>query len=226
MYKRHTIIKLKDDKSNYKEVIKSYEEKIKFLLAKIEVPESLYEDMYQVGLMGVIEALNNYKGPYLAAKVERSILMNFERYIFANRTLTGYGLRNYRLDEFKILINCESADELAGIYFNYSEYNPQEKYAVSSITYDDDYTLANDSVRPTEDFAINNIDILKLYELLDTLNPRAKYCLINYYGLYGSTPKTLETIAKELGVTYQNIQDIINNAISKLRVKFDNYPKL
>ena len=78
MYKRHTIIKLKDDKSNYKEVIKSYEEKIKFLLAKIEVPESLYEDMYQVGLMGVIEALNNYKGPYLAAKVERSILMNFE----------------------------------------------------------------------------------------------------------------------------------------------------
>ena len=54
MYKRHTIIKLKDDKSNYKEVIKSYEEKIKFLLAKIEVPESLYEDMYQVGLMGVI----------------------------------------------------------------------------------------------------------------------------------------------------------------------------
>ena len=59
---------------------------IKFLLAKIEVPESLYEDMYQVGLMGVIEALNNYKGPYLAAKVERSILMNFERYIFANRT--------------------------------------------------------------------------------------------------------------------------------------------
>ncbi|MCX4255017.1 MAG: hypothetical protein OSJ63_07155 [Bacilli bacterium] len=62
--------------------------------------------------------------------------------------------------------------------------------------------------------------------MLDTLNPRAKYCLINYYGLYGSTPKTLETIAKELGVTYQGIEDIINNAISKLRVKIASYHKL
>ena len=49
MYKRHTIIKLKDDKSNYKEVIKSYEEKIKFLLAKIKDQESINEDMYQLG---------------------------------------------------------------------------------------------------------------------------------------------------------------------------------
>jgi len=58
-----------------------------------------------------------------------------------------------------------------------------------------------------------------LKEVFATLTPREKTVLAMRYGLEDDTPKTLEEIGGQFGVTRERIRQIQNEALKKLRAK-------
>ena len=62
-------------------------------------------------------------------------------------------------------------------------------------------------------------DSAMLREVFSTLSPREKTILTMRYGLEDDTPKTLEEIGGEFGVTRERIRQIQNEALKKLRAK-------
>lgn len=58
-----------------------------------------------------------------------------------------------------------------------------------------------------------------LLNLIDSLPPPEKYALVEYYGLAGNPPRTLEAIAKDEGVTRERIRQRIAKARKRLRVR-------
>lgn len=61
-----------------------------------------------------------------------------------------------------------------------------------------------------------------LKEVFATLSPREKTILAMRYGLEDDTPRTLEEIGGQFGVTRERIRQIQNEALKKLRAKVKN----
>ncbi len=62
-------------------------------------------------------------------------------------------------------------------------------------------------------------DTAVLKEVFSTLSPRERTILTMRYGLEDDTPRTLEEIGGEFGVTRERIRQIQNEALKKLRAK-------
>ena len=79
-----------------------------------------------------------------------------------------------------------------------------------------DYISCDESKQPnneTQNILLNN-DIRKALKHLDN---RERTILINRYGLFGESRKTLEEIGQILGFSKERIRQIENQAIKKLR---------
>jgi RNA polymerase primary sigma factor len=71
------------------------------------------------------------------------------------------------------------------------------------------------------DRVLQENDSALLKEVFQTLSPREKTILAMRYGLEDDTPKTLEEIGDEFGVTRERIRQIQNEALKKLRAKVE-----
>jgi RNA polymerase primary sigma factor len=71
------------------------------------------------------------------------------------------------------------------------------------------------------DHVLQENDSALLKEVFQTLTPREKTILAMRYGLEDDTPKTLEEIGGEFGVTRERIRQIQNEALKKLRAKVE-----
>ena len=63
-----------------------------------------------------------------------------------------------------------------------------------------------------------------IYKALNHLDKRERTILINRYGLFGESRKTLEEIGQILGFSKERIRQIENQAIKKLREEKVNIP--
>ena len=84
----------------------------------------------------------------------------------------------------------------------------------------EDYISCDESKQPnneTQNILLNN----DIYKALNHLDNRERTLLINRYGLFGESRKTLEEIGQILGFSKERIRQIENQAIKKLREEKD-----
>lgn len=84
----------------------------------------------------------------------------------------------------------------------------------------EDYISCDESKQPnneTQNILLNN----DIYKALNHLDNRERTILINRYGLFGESRKTLEEIGQILGFSKERIRQIENQAIKKLREEKD-----
>ena len=60
--------------------------------------------------------------------------------------------------------------------------------------------------------------ISTIISLMDSLTPREKEVISQYYGILGYEAKTLEEVGKEMGLTKERIRQITEKALMKMRI--------
>jgi len=76
------------------------------------------------------------------------------------------------------------------------------------------------AIAPFDELARND-DNTSMREILATLDARESRILRMRFGLDNGSPKTLEEVGAQLGVTRERIRQIQDQALQKMRVKFD-----
>ena len=191
-----------------------------------------YEDLYQLGALGFVKAINNYDATYNvkfttyavpmiageikrflrddgSVKVSRSIkhtAIIIKNYIseFSKNNLTNPSLEQISKD-----LNIEINDIVFALEANTSPLSLNDKYNNDN----DGLAIAD---RLTDDFSIDKfMDKLTLREILKDLNAREKQIIIMRYYF----DKTQSEIAKELGVSQVQVSRIENKVLSELKDK-------
>lgn len=78
--------------------------------------------------------------------------------------------------------------------------------------------IADEKADSPDKILWNNDAIDQLYYLLNKLKERERRIIVLRFGLDGEKPKTLETIANEMGITRERIRQIQNLALRKVRL--------
>ncbi len=193
-----------------------------------------YDDLYQLGAMGFVKAINNYDPtfnvkfttyavPMIAGeikrflrddgtiKVSRSIkYMSIQIKNFINE-YTKTHLNNPSLDVISKKLNLDINDVVLALEANVSPLSLNEKYNDSS----DAISLVD---KITDSFSVENlVNKLALREIIEELTAREKQVIIMRYYL----DKTQSEIAKELGVSQVQISRIENKILLEMKEKLN-----
>ena len=191
-----------------------------------------YDDLYQLGAMGFVKAINNYDAsfnvkfttyavPMIAGeikrflrddgtiKVSRSIkYMSIEIKNFIN-DYTKTHTNNPSLDIIAKSLNLDPNDVVLALEANTTPLSLNEKYNEDS----ESMSLID---KITDNFSVDSlINKLALRELIETLTAREKQVIIMRYYL----DKTQSEIAKELGVSQVQISRIENKVLGEMKDK-------
>lgn len=79
-----------------------------------------------------------------------------------------------------------------------------------------DYIIDKKTKTP-DSIAIQKSERKEIRNLIDKLEDREKYIILNRFGINGNKEKTLEKIGKELGFSKERIRQIEKNCLKKLR---------
>ena len=72
----------------------------------------------------------------------------------------------------------------------------------------------------------NTIRLEAMDSLLERLRPDEKELVMRYYGMYGQSPATLMTLAKEVGLSRERVRQKISNSLKRLKVFAIQHPIL
>ena len=191
-----------------------------------------YEDLYQLGALGFVKAINNYDSSYNvkfttyavpmiageikrflrddgSVKVSRSIKYTA---IMVKNFISNYNkerLQNPTLEEISQALNLEVNDIVFALEANSSPLSLNEKF-----NNDEDGVMVADKI--SDGFSVDKLtDKLALREMLEDLSAREKQVIIMRYYL----DKTQTEIAKELGVSQVQVSRIENKVLNELKDK-------
>ena len=194
-----------------------------------------YEDLYQLGAMGFVKAINNYDAsfnvkfttyavPMIAGEIKRFLRddgsIKVSRSIKHNAILIKNYLQecnskneqNPSIEEIGIKLNIDVNDVILALEANTNPVSLDEKVSNE----DDSYNLAE---KLADSFSVENmVNKLALRELIKNLTAREKQIIIMRYYL----DKTQSEIAKELGVSQVQISRIENKVLLDLKDKLEN----
>ena len=191
-----------------------------------------YDDLYQLGAMGFVKAINNYDPtfnvkfttyavPMIAGEIKR--FLRDDGTIKVSRSIkymaiqvknfisdyTKEHLNSPTLETISKSLNIEVNDVVLALEANVSPLSLNEKYNDSV----DSMSLAD---KLTDSFSVENlVNKLALRELIESLTAREKQVIIMRYYL----DKTQSEIAKELGVSQVQISRIENKVLLEMKEK-------
>ena len=194
-----------------------------------------YDDLYQLGAMGFVKAINNYDSsfnvkfttyavPMIAGEIKRFLRddgsIKVSRSIKHNAILIKNYLQecvssnkpNPSIEEISIKLNMDVNDVVLALEANTNPISLDEKVSND----DDSYNLVE---KLADGFSAENmVNKLALRELIKNLTAREKQIIIMRYYL----DKTQSEIAKELGVSQVQISRIENKVLLDLKDKLEN----
>lgn len=191
-----------------------------------------YEDLYQLGALGFVKAINNYDASYnvkfttyavpmIAGEIKRFLRDDGSVKVSRSIKHTAIEVKNFineyhkehlenpSLEIISSKLNLEPNDIILALEANTSPLSLNDKY-----NNDDDSVAIMDKL--SDGFSVDKFtDKLALRELLEDLSAREKQVIIMRYYL----DKTQTEIAKELGVSQVQVSRIENKVLNKLKDK-------
>ena len=191
-----------------------------------------YEDLYQLGAMGFVKAINNYDDnfnvkfttyavPMIAGEIKR--FLRDDGTIKVSRSIkhTAIQIKNFvneynkmhanspSLEIISKTLNLDVNDVILALEANTTPLSLNEKYNEES----DGVTLVD---KVCDNFSVEKLtNKLALRELIEELSAREKQVIIMRYYL----DKTQSEIAKELGVSQVQISRIENKVLCEMKDK-------
>lgn len=191
-----------------------------------------YDDLYQLGAMGFVKAINNYDPtfnvkfttyavPMIAGEIKR--FLRDDGTIKVSRSIKQMAIQiknfiteyskshqnNPTLEIISKSLNLDCNDVVIALEANTNPMSLNEKFGESS----DSLSL---SEKIADNFSVENlVDKLALRELIENLSSREKRVIIMRYFL----DKTQSEIAKELGVSQVQISRIENKVLLEMKEK-------
>lgn len=189
-----------------------------------------YDDLYQLGAMGFVKAINNYDAnfnvkfttyavPMIAGEIKR--FLRDDGCIKVSRSIkhTSILVKNYIADFIK-KNNTNPTVEYVSKQLNLEENDVILALEANTtpLSLNDRYGEGEDSVsildRVPDNFSVDNlVDKMALREMINGLSAREKQVIIMRYFL----DKTQSEIAKELGVSQVQVSRIENKVIAEIR---------
>lgn len=191
-----------------------------------------YDDLFQLGALGFVKAINNYNPTYnvkfttyavpmIAGEIKRFLrddgtikVSRSIKYtaIQVKNFINEYNKTNYENPTIEIIaktLNLEANDVILALEANTTPISLNEKYNDESNT-----TSLIDKI--SDNFSVDNlVNKLALRELIKELSAREKQVIIMRYYL----DKTQSEIAKELGVSQVQVSRIENKVLNEMKNK-------
>lgn len=191
-----------------------------------------YDDLFQLGAMGFVKAINNYDAsfnvkfttyavPMIAGEIKRFLRDDGTIKVSRSIKYTAIQIKNFineytkthlnnpSLELISKELNLEINDVVLALEANTTPLSLNEKYNESNET----LSLA-DKIK--DNFTVENlIDKLALREMIERLSAREKQIILMRYYF----DKTQSEIAKELGVSQVQISRIENKVLCDMKDK-------
>ncbi len=191
-----------------------------------------YEDLYQLGAMGFVKAINNYDAnynvkfttyavPMIAGEIKRFLRDDGTIKVSRSIKQTAILIKNYINEYNKIhlnsptieniakTLNLEQNDVILALEANTNPISINDKFNDNS----ENATLAD---KISDNFSVESLNNkLALRDIIEELSAREKQVIIMRYYL----DKTQSEIAKELGVSQVQISRIENKVLIEMKEK-------
>ncbi len=191
-----------------------------------------YDDLFQLGALGFVKAINNYDAnynvkfttyavPMIAGEIKR--FLRDDGSVKVSRTLKHYAVQiknfvtdynkthmeNPSLEQISKVLNIEVNDVILAMEANTNPLSLNEKFQN-----EEDGVSIMDKV--ADNFSVDNfMDKLALRDLVENLSAREKQVIILRYYF----DKTQSEIAKELGVSQVQVSRIENKVLNDMKEK-------
>ena len=191
-----------------------------------------YDDLYQLGAMGFVKAINNYDSsfnvkfttyavPMIAGEIKR--FLRDDGTIKVSRSIKHMAIeiKNFINEYSKRSLNSPSLEVIAKtLNYDINDVVLALEANITPLSLNEKYNDANDSPsiidKLSDNFSVDSLNNkLALRDLIETLNAREKQIIIMRYYL----DKTQSEIAKELGVSQVQISRIENKVLNDMKDK-------
>ena len=189
-----------------------------------------YDDLYQLGAMGFVKAINNYNAefnvkfttyavPMIAGEIKR--FLRDDGTIKVSRSIKHMAveIKNFILDYTNKYNKSPTLETIAKtLNFDINDVVLAMEANVNPLSLNDRYNEANESLsvadKLSDGFSLESLNNkLALRDMIESLNAREKQVIIMRYYF----DKTQTEIAKELGVSQVQISRIENKVLSDLK---------
>ena len=191
-----------------------------------------YEDLYQLGAMGFVKAINNYDAAYnvkfttyavpmIAGEIKRFLRDDGSVKVSRSIKHTSIEIKNFINEYYKVncknpsleqisqALNLEVNDIVLAMEANTNPLSINDKFSED----EDSFSLQD---KLADNFTVEGfLDKFALRELIETLSVKEKQIIIMRYFL----DKTQSEIAKELGVSQVQVSRIENKILLDLKDK-------
>ena len=194
------------------ELIMKFLPRVRKLIDSLEISEDLREDVIQVAMLAVIEAVeqHNYQASSsFTTLAYHKIMRSISKYLNSIMLLSGFNIRRLTKDEILAIMTSDSKEELASSLNAFSPEEYEYMFLTPCAYRDEEYSEEEISL---ENIAIDNVE---LEELLSRLSPKKREILILSYGLDGEKPKSDVELAGIFHVSPACISDHRRQALKK-----------